>query len=108
MKLLPYFISPNDFTSNYSKCNYFSYNYLIIITLIDITSHEISPLLFTFIDTNSDLEKAACGASGAWGHFVGNHAILRTFLVKYPVLLTEDGGRRVEDGDNGLDQGDLR
>ena len=98
MKLLPYFISPNDFTSNYSKCNYFSYNYLIIITLIDITSHEISPLLFTFIDTNSDLEKAACGASGACGHFVRNHANLRTFWVKYPVLLSEDGRGRVGDG----------
>ena len=29
--------------------------------------------------TNSDLEKAASGASVACGHFVGNHAILRTF-----------------------------
>ena len=45
-----------------------------------------------------DLEKAASGASGACRHFVQNHAILRTFLVKYPVLLTEDGGRTVEDG----------
>ena len=27
----------------------------------------------------SDLEKAASGASGAYGHFVRNHAILTTF-----------------------------
>ena len=47
----------------------------------------------------SDLEKAASGASGACGHFVGNHAILRTFWVKNPVLLTEDEGRRVKDGE---------
>ena len=39
----------------------------------------------------SDLEKAASGASGACGHFVGNYAILRTFLVKYPIHFTEDG-----------------
>ena len=38
----------------------------------------------------TDLGKAASGESSACGHFVGNHAILRTFLVKYPVLLTED------------------
>ena len=56
----------------------------------------------------SDLEKVASGASGACGYFVGNHAILRTFWVKYPVLLTEDGGRRVEDGEMRLDQRDLR
>ena len=55
-----------------------------------------------------DLEKAASGASGACGHFVGNHAILRTFWVKNPVLLTEDGGRRAEDAELRLDQGDLR
>jgi len=29
--------------------------------------------------SNPDLEKAASGASGACGHFVKNHAILRTF-----------------------------
>ena len=28
---------------------------------------------------NADLEKAASGASGDCEHFVGNHAILRTF-----------------------------
>ena len=39
----------------------------------------------------SDLEKAASGASGACGHFVGNYAILRTFSVKYPIHFTEDG-----------------
>ena len=50
----------------------------------------------------TDLEKA-----GACGHFVGSYdAILRIFLVKYP--LTEDGWRRVEDRDLRLDQGDLR
>ena len=48
--------------------------------------------------SKADLEKAASGSSGACGHFVGNHAILRTFWVKTHVLLTEDGGRRVEDG----------
>ena len=56
----------------------------------------------------TDLGKAASGESSACGHFVGNHAILRTFLVKYPVLLTEDGGRRVGDGELRLDKGSLR
>ena len=56
----------------------------------------------------SDLEKAASGASGACGHFVGNPAILRTFSVKYPVLLAENQGRRVEDGELRLDEGDLK
>ena len=56
----------------------------------------------------SDLEKAASGASGACGHFVGNHAILRTFWVKYLVLLTEDWGGRVKDGELRLDKGDFR
>ena len=56
----------------------------------------------------ADLEKASSGASGTFGHFVGNHAILRTFWVTYPVLLTEDGGRRVEDGELRLEQEDLR
>ena len=54
---------------------------------------------------SADLEKAT---SGACVYFVGNHAILRTFLVKYPVLLTEDEGRRVKDAELRLDQGDLR
>ena len=53
----------------------------------------------------SDLEKAA---SGAWGLFFKNYAILRTFGVKYPVLLIEDGGRSVEDWEMRLNQGDLR
>ena len=53
--------------------------------------------LFAFARVNSGvqfmyLENAA---SGAFGHFVENHAIWRTLLVKYPVLLTEDGGKRV-------------
>ena len=39
----------------------------------------------------ADLEKAASSASSACGHYVGNHALLRTFLVKSPVRLTEDG-----------------
>ena len=56
----------------------------------------------------SYLEKAASGASGAFGHFVQNHAILRTFWVKSPVFLTEDGGRRIGDGELRLDQGDFR
>ena len=43
----------------------------------------------------ADLEKAANGASGACGHFVGNPAILRTCLVKNPILFTECGGNRV-------------
>ena len=46
----------------------------------------------------TDLEKAASGASGACGHFVGDHAILRTFCISYPVILSKDGERRVEDG----------
>ena len=56
----------------------------------------------------SDLEKAANGARCACRHFVGNHAILRTFSVKYSLLLTEDGRRRVEDWEVRLDKGDLR
>ena len=60
-------------------------------------------------DTNpTDLEKATSGSSGAWGHFVGNHTILKAFWAKYPVLLTEDGKRRVEDGEFRLDKRDLR
>ena len=38
-------------------------------------------------------------ASGSCGHFVGNHAILRNFWAKYPVLFTDDGKRWVEDGE---------
>ena len=56
----------------------------------------------------SDLEKAASSASGACGHFVGNPVILRTFWVKFPVLLTEDGGRRAGEGKLSLFLGDLR
>ena len=55
-----------------------------------------------------DLEKAASGASGACGHFIENSAILRTFSVKYLVLLDEDQGRRVEHGELRLDKGYLR
>ena len=55
-----------------------------------------------------DLEKAASGASGACGLFVWNHAILRTFWVKYPVLLIEDGGRRIDDVQLSFDDGYLR
>ena len=36
----------------------------------------LSRFYFSHVDI---LEKAASGASGACGHFVGNHAILRTF-----------------------------
>ena len=59
------------------------------------------------------LEKAASGASGASGasvasgaceHLARNHAILRTFLIKSPSFLTQDGGRRVEDGKLRMDQ----
>ena len=57
--------------------------------------------------SHPDLEKAASGASGVCGHFVGNHTILRTFWVNFPVLLTEDGGRRVEYWEMRFDQGDL-
>ena len=55
-----------------------------------------------------DLEKAASGASGACGHFVENHAILRTFWFEIPAFLTEDGGRSVKDGKLRIDQGELR
>ena len=55
-----------------------------------------------------DLEKAASGASGACGHFVKNHAILRTFWVENPTFLTEFGGRSVKDGKLRIDQGELR
>ena len=59
----------------------------------------------------ADLEKAASGASGASSacrHFVKNLAILRTFWVKYPIHLSEDGERKVEDGELMLVKGDLR
>ena len=55
--------------------------------------------------SSSDLEKAA---SGACGHFVGNQAILRTFWVKYCVVLSEDGGRRVDNGELRFDKWDFR
>ena len=57
---------------------------------------------------DSDLEKAASSASGACGHFVLNTAILRTSRVKNPAFLTEDKGRRVEDGKLRLKRGKLR
>ena len=60
---------------------------------------------FSFL---TDLEKATSGAIGACRHFVGNPVILRTFWVKFPVLLTEDGGRRAEEGKLRLIKGDLR
>ena len=60
---------------------------------------------FFWVGTLLDLEKAASSASGARGHFVRNHAILRNFLDKYPVLFTENGKRRVEDGELRLDIG---
>ena len=41
-------------------------------------------------------QKAACIASGDCGNFVGFVAL---FWVRYPGLLTEDEGGRVEDGD---------
>ena len=52
--------------------------------------------------------KSASGASGACGHFVGNHSVLRTAWFKYPVLFTEVGKRRVEDEKLRLDKRDLR
>ena len=58
----------------------------------------------------ADLEKVASGASGAsgaCGHFVENHTILRTFLLRNPVILTEDGGRRVEDQELRLAKGKI-
>ena len=64
--------------------------------------------LISKISPSTDLEKAASGASGACGHFVGDHAILRTFCISYPVILSKDGERRVDDGELGLDKGDLR
>ena len=66
----------------------------------------MSPLALTLLVP--DLEKAASGASGACGQFVRNHIILRTFWAKYPVLYTEVGKRRVEDGDLRLDKKDFR
>ena len=53
----------------------------------------------------ADLEKAA---SGACGHFVWNHAILRTFWVKCSFFLGEDGGTRVDNGELRFYDGDLR
>ena len=53
----------------------------------------------------TDMEKTA---RGTCGDFVGNHPILRTFWAKYPVNLTEDGKRRVENGEARLDKRDFR
>ena len=66
----------------------------------------MSPLALTLLVP--DLEKAASGASGACRHFVGNHAILRTFWVKYPVLLSEDGERRADNWELRFDKENLR
>ena len=52
--------------------------------------------------SNSDLEKAASGASCACGHFV---AIFRTFWGKYSMILSEDRGRRLKDEDLGFIKG---
>ena len=38
----------------------------------------------------ADLEKAASGASGACGHFVGNHAILRTNIRYFWMRMEEE------------------
>ena len=56
------------------------------------------------------MEKAASGASGTCGNFVRKPVIMRTFLVKHPLLLTEDGGggRRVVNGKLRSDKGYLR
>ena len=54
--------------------------------------------------SDTDLEKAASGASGACGHFDRNHAILTTFWVK----LSKDRGRRGNNEELRLDKGDLR
>ena len=48
------------------------------------------------------------GASGACKQLVRNPAIFRLLLVKYPVLLTEDRERGVEDGDLWLNKLDSR
>ena len=53
----------------------------------------------------SHMEKAA---SGACGHFVRNHAILRTLWAKYPVVFIEDGKRRVKGGELRFDKINLR
>ena len=52
---------------------------------------HVSMQVYKYASMQADLEKAANGASGAFGHFVGNHVILRTFRVKYSVILNEDG-----------------
>ena len=44
------------------------------MTRYQMTWHAVS-----YGSEESDLEKAASGASGACKHFVGNHTILRTF-----------------------------
>ena len=60
------------------------------------------------MDRLTDLEKAASGSSGACGHFVENHAILRTFGVNNLAFFTEGGGRSVEDGKLRMYLGKLR
>ena len=63
-----------------------------IILLFSSTNHRVLCPLIAYLTSkkdcrlHSDREKAASGASNACGHFVGNHAILRTFRVKYLVF----------------------
>ena len=56
---------------------------------------------------NRDLADLQIAENGACRHFVENHTILRTFLVKYSVLFTEDKKRRIENGELRLDKRDL-
>ena len=53
----------------------------------------------------TDIKKAA---SGTCGHFVVNNIILRSFLIRYPVLLNVDGGTSVDVWEWILEKGDLR
>ena len=53
---------------------------------------------YLILHGSASLEKVASGASGTYGHFVRNSIILMTCRVKYPILLTDIGERRVEYG----------
>ena len=81
-------------------------NFVVLITSF-LCSEFFFLIVINLYLSAADLEKAASGARGACGHFVRNHAFFRTFLVKYPVLLIEDGGSRVEDEELMLENGNF-
>ena len=98
---------PNLFSKNvgsdriskmYSSITLFSFAHVILEQPLNVVVALVQP----------DLEKAGSGGSDACVILSEIMQFLRTFWVKYPILMTEDGGRRVEDGEMRLYQRDLR